>query len=315
MQRPYHDLYLSGELDRRITLAKNQLSCCRLCPRACGVNRFQGERGYCRLAGSAEVASYGPHFGEESCLVGTDGSGTIFFCGCNLLCVFCQNHEISHCKEGDCAIVDSQQLASLMLGLQKKGCHNINLVTPSHVVAQILEALPRAIRDGLHVPLVYNSGGYDSLETLELLDGVIDIYMPDFKFWYKDSGQRYLGAGDYGEVARAALLEMQRQVGDLVVDKDGLAVRGLLVRHLLMPGGNSEAEEIFSYLVDGVSTSCFVNIMDQYRPAGRAGDYEKLNKNIESKEYRKALQAARKCGLTRIESRELDQLLKRLFKK
>jgi putative pyruvate formate lyase activating enzyme len=225
----YLILHEKGELERRIAEAQKRLSPCEVCPRHCKVDRLSGEKGVCQTGARAVVSSYSPHFGEESPLVGSGGSGTIFFTHCNLLCLFCQNYDISHLGQG--VEADAGQLASMMVSLQRQGCHNINFVTPSHVVPQILSALPKAIEKGLTVPLVYNSSGYDSHETLELLEGIVDIYMPDFKFWNRDSAKRYAKAPDYPEVTRKAVLEMHRQVGDLVMDKEGVAVKGLLVRH------------------------------------------------------------------------------------
>jgi len=258
----------------------------------------------------AEVASYGPHFGEESVLVGTGGSGTIFFCGCNLLCSFCQNYAISHSEERDCRAVSERELAAIMVELQEMGCHNINFVTPSHVVPQILAALPFAVAAGLRVPLVYNCGGYERVETLRLLDGIIDIYMPDVKFWAAESGRRYVHAADYPERMRAALGEMQRQVGDLHIGQNGLADRGLLVRHLLMPDGYMEAQAIFQFLAAEISPNCYLNIMDQYRPCGElAGRADSITPAM----YAKALQAAEMAGLSRLEHHDIVALIRRLL--
>jgi len=218
-QSGYLALYREGNLDERIAEAQQRLSPCRVCPRHCKVDRLSDEKGICQTGVKAVVSSYAPHFGEESPLVGSGGSGTIFFTHCNLLCIFCQNYEISHLGQG--IETDPGQLAAMMVSLQRQGCHNINFVTPSHVVPQILVALPKAIEKGLTVPLVYNSSGYDSLETLKLLEGIVDIYMPDFKFWDKDLAKRYAKAPDYPEVAQKAILEMYRQVGDLVMDDEG----------------------------------------------------------------------------------------------
>lgn len=265
----------------------------------------------------AEVASYGPHFGEESVLVGENGSGTLFFCGCNLLCVFCQNDDISHHEPGSCARVDAEELAGMMVELQKQGCHNINFVTPSHVIPQILEALPHAIQQGLTVPLVYNSGGYDDVQSLELLEGVVDIFMPDFKFWSSASATSYTGVADYPEKACAALIEMQRQVGDLQIGDDGVAERGLLVRHLLMPDGMNETEGILHFIREQISVDCYINIMDQYRPCGsvsRTENFPELQKEIGVTLYETAVKRAGELGLRRLESKELSRLLKMLFK-
>ena len=312
MRPRYLEAMRSGVLEKRIAAARELLSPCRLCPRQCGVDRLADERGYCRTGRCAEVASYGPHFGEESVLVGSHGSGTIFFCGCNLLCTFCQNYEISRVTDPDCRPLDDRELAAIMVELQEAGCHNINFVTPTHVVPQILAALPHAIRAGLRVPLVYNCGGYERVESLRLLDGIVDIYMPDAKFWEKESGRRYAKAPDYPEVMRAALTEMQRQVGDLQLDTGGLAERGLLARHLLMPGGLAEAVAIFQFLAEDISPNCYVNIMDQYRPCGEAallGD----GATISSTMLEEAINAAKKAGLSRLDKRDMPSLIRRLM--
>jgi putative pyruvate formate lyase activating enzyme len=247
----YLTLHEQGKLADRIAEARQRLSPCKVCPRLCKVDRLADEKGICRTGAKAVVSSYAPHFGEESPLVGSGGSGTIFLTHCNLLCVFCQNYEISHLGQG--VEADEGQLAAMMVSLQRQGCHNINFVTPSHVVPQIIAALPKAVAKGLSVPLVYNTSGYDSVETLKLLEGIFDIYMPDFKFWSRESGKRYAKAPDYPEVARNAILEMHRQVGDLVMDAEGVAVKGLLVRHLVMPGGLAETREIMRFLAEKVS--------------------------------------------------------------
>ena len=308
----YLEAMRSGMLTERIAAARELLGPCRLCPRQCAVDRPAGERGYCRTGLRAEVASYGPHFGEESVLVGRRGSGTIFFCGCNLLCTFCQNYEISRLTDPDCRPVDDEELGAVMVELQESGCHNINFVTPTHVVPQILAALPHAIRRGLRVPLVYNCGGYERVESLRLLDGIVDIYMPDAKFWERESGSRYTKAPDYPAVMRAALTEMQRQVGDLQVNPKGLAERGLLVRHLLMPEGLAEAAAIFQFLAEEVSRSCYVNIMDQYRPCGEAavqGDGATISRAM----LDEAIRAAEGAGLSRFDERDMVSLIRRLM--
>jgi putative pyruvate formate lyase activating enzyme len=303
----YLSLHAEGELRARSETARERLRCCELCPRRCRVDRLAGEMGVCRTASLAQVAGYEPHFGEEAPLVGFGGSGTIFFAQCNLFCVFCQNYEISHGGAG--METGAGQLAAMMVGLQKQGCHNINLVTPSHVVPQILAALPPAIDKGLTLPLVYNSSGYDSVETLRLLDGVVDIYMPDFKFWRTETAKRYAKAPDYPEKARAALREMHRQVGNLVMDERGIAVKGLLVRHLVMPEGVEETGEIMRFLATEISTATYVNVMDQYRPCGRAWDFPPLDRMISADEYRQAMHVARKAGLHRFDERDLARLL------
>jgi putative pyruvate formate lyase activating enzyme len=306
----YLALHAAGELSGRIEAARERLRCCELCPRRCRVDRLAGELGVCRTGSLAQVASYAPHFGEEGPLVGSGGSGTIFFAQCNLFCVFCQNYEISHGGAG--VETGPGQLAAMMVSLQKQGCHNINCVTPSHVVAQILAALPAAIEKGLTIPLVYNSSGYDSVATLQLLDGVVDIYLPDFKFWQAATGKRYAGAADYPERARAALREMHRQVGDLAVDGCGIAVRGLLARHLVMPEGVGETAEIMNFIAREISPATYVNIMDQYRPCGRACDFPPLDRTITAAEYRDAMRVAREAGLHRFDERDLARLLLRL---
>lgn len=314
MESSYLEAHRAGVLEERIAKSREILSACKLCPRNCGVNRLEGERGMCRIGERAEVASYGPHFGEESVLVGEHGSGTIFFCGCNLRCVFCQNFDISHHEPGSCSEVDARQLGNIMVGLQQQGCHNINFVTPSHVIPQILAALPHAIESGLRVPLVYNTSGYDGVDSLALLDGIVDIYMPDFKFWESESAKRYTRAPDYPERARAALLEMQRQVGDLQISRAGLAERGLLVRHLLMPGGKEETEQILTFLANEISAACYVNIMDQYHPCGKAMEFPELQETIDPRTYKAAMQKARQLGLTRLDQKDISKLIKLLFR-
>jgi putative pyruvate formate lyase activating enzyme len=288
-------------LGRRAAEAAARLVACETCPRGCGVDRASGETGVCGVGRLAVVASHGPHFGEEHCLVGDiGGSGTIFFSGCNLGCVFCQNADISHRVRGEGC--DAGRLAGIMLGLQHAGCRNINLVTPSHVVPQILEALVAAAEGGLRLPLVYNTSAYDAVDTVRLLDGVVDIYMPDFKLWDKEAAGRYLTAADYPARARDAIAEMHRQVGDLEQDADGLARRGLLIRHLVMPDDEGDSAAIFTWLA-ALSPATFVNIMAQYRPSGRAlacpTDYPGLGRGPGPEEVARALDAARAAGLTR----------------
>ena len=274
---------------------------CRVCPRSCGVNRNQGEHGVCGTGVKAMVSSYNAHFGEEDPLVGRHGSGTIFFTNCNLLCLFCQNYDISHQRAG--REVGPDILAGLMINLAEQGCHNINFVTPSHVVPQILEALPIAVRAGLSRPLVYNSGGYDAVETLKLLDGVVDIYMPDFKFWDNGAAKKYCGVDDYRERAVEAVKEMHRQVGDLILDDDGVAVRGLLVRHLVMPEGLAGTGEVTGFLAREISPDTYINVMGQYRPCGRAHEYPELSNPLSGAELRAAKETARLQGLRRLDER------------
>jgi putative pyruvate formate lyase activating enzyme len=254
------------------------------------------------------VSTYFPHFGEEDCLRGSDGSGTIFFGMCNLRCVFCQNYEISQARRG--AEVTAGELARIMLELEARGCHNINFVTPEHVVPQILEALPQAVERGLHVPLVYNTSAYDSLDSLALLDGVVDIYMPDFKFWDAGLSLRFVKAKDYAVMACRAIREMHRQVGPLQMDESGLATRGLLVRHLVMPGGIAGTASIMRFLAEEVSPDTYVNVMHQYFPAGRvsASQFVEINRRVTSVEYDAAIEAARDAGLWRIHERIVSDL-------
>ncbi|MDQ1336071.1 MAG: putative pyruvate formate lyase activating enzyme [Thermodesulfobacteriota bacterium] len=300
-------LYREGEFAHRVKKALDLMSPCRLCPRKCGVDRLNGETGYCRTGRQARVASYNAHFWEEAPLVGRHGSGTLFFSSCNLLCCFCQNFEISHLNEGVEVLPD--QVAAMMIELMERGCHNINLVTPTHVMPQILEALEIAIAHGLTIPIVYNSGGYESVETLRLLDGVVDIYMPDFKFWEDSWGERFCHAPDYRVTARAAIREMHRQVGDLVIDSGGIAVRGLLVRHLVMPNGVAGTADIMNFLSKEISLDTYVNIMDQYRPCGQADADPAINRRLTSQEYREAVAAAGKAGLNRLDSRDRPRII------
>jgi len=303
----YLRLHSQGLLKERAQQALAFLESCTLCPRRCGVNRLEGELGFCETGRKAIVASYNAHFGEESPLVGRSGSGTIFVSSCNLLCSFCQNYEISHGKEG--AEVEPEQMAFMMVQLSRAGCHNINFVTPSHVVPQILEALPYAIDKGVRVPLVYNSSGYDSRQTLELLDGIFDIYMPDFKFWDNRWAERYCGAPDYREMAIAAVREMHRQVGDLALDDRGIAYRGLLVRHLVMPNQVAGTAAIMDFLAEEISPNTYVNLMDQYRPCGPGGRDEFINRRLRSEEYREAVKAAQKAGIERLDERDRIRLI------
>ncbi|AEG14118.1 Radical SAM domain protein [Desulfofundulus kuznetsovii DSM 6115] len=293
----YRDLF-PDELAARVEKAVELLADCTVCAQYCHVNRLEGEKGFCRGGRLAAVSSWGPHFGEEEVLVGRHGSGTIFFAHCNLACRFCQNCDISQYGEG--SELTARELANAMLELQDMGCHNINLVSPSHYVPQILEALYIAAGDGLTLPLVYNTGGYDALPTLKLLDGVVDIYMPDIKFGDDEIGERYTRAANYFTVAKQAVKEMHRQVGDLVVDERGIAVRGLLVRHLVMPGDLARTGEVMKFLAGEISPNTFVNIMDQYYPAHEARRYPELSRRITREEFHRAVEIARECGLRRI---------------
>lgn len=306
-----HQLLHPGQLPHRAAAAHQLLASCTLCPRQCRVNRLAGERRFCRIGARARIASYGPHFGEESPLVGGYGSGTIFFAGCNLGCCFCQNFEIS---QGDAVgeEVSAAELAAIMLELQNTGCHNINLVTPSHVVPQMLTALIPALEAGLHIPLVYNCSGYESLEALTLLDGVVDIYLPDAKFWQPATAARYTGAADYPQRMREALIEMQRQVGSLVVDAEGCARSGLMIRHLLMPGMLEETKAILHFIAQQLPQNTFINIMAQYHPCGRAEDFAELRDAISPGDYQIALDSAHQQGLHRLDQPDLGRLLRQL---
>ncbi|MFH1240874.1 MAG: radical SAM protein [Pseudomonadota bacterium] len=307
MEPSYLRLYSEDELQNRLEKALSLLEACTLCPRECGSNRLGGEIGFCGTGRMAKVSSYNAHFGEEGPLVGRYGSGTIFMTSCNLLCSFCQNYEISHLAEG--VEVEPEQVATMIVHLAERGCHNINFVTPTHVVPQIIEALILAIHKGLRVPLVYNSGGYDRKETLELLDGIFDIYMPDFKFWGGEWAERYCSAPDYEEVAKAAIKEMHRQVGDLVLDDRGIALRGLIVRHLVMPNNVARTEKIMEFLSKEISPNTYVNVMDQYRPCGAADQDKFINRRLRGQEYKDAVNSARAAGLVRLDSRERPRLI------
>jgi len=297
----YRNLLDSGELARRAEQAAASLADCVMCARECHADRTTeaGLKSYCRTGRRARVSSWFPHHGEEDCLRGWRGSGTIFFSHCNLRCVFCQNYEISWLGEG--RPVEANELAEMMLRLQGQGCHNINLVTPSHVVPQILQALVVAAEKGLHVPIVYNTGAYDRLDTLRLLEGVVDIYMPDFKFWDPAAGREMANAPDYAEVAARAVKEMHRQVGDLVIDSHGLARRGLLVRHLVMPNGLAGTRQVMRFLAREISPDTYVNIMPQYRPEGRASCDPRINRAITRAEWHEAIATAREEGLWRLD--------------
>ncbi|MBI2080769.1 MAG: radical SAM protein [candidate division NC10 bacterium] len=297
-----------AELERRAEAALAGLASCRVCPRDCEVNRLADETAICKIGRYAKVGSAFPHFGEEDCLRGWKGSGTIFFSLCNLRCVFCQNFDISQAGGG--STVTPDRLAALMLSLQDKGCHNVNFVTPEHVVPQILEALPHAVRGGLRLPLVYNTSAYDSLESLRHLDGIVDIYMPDFKVWDRQVAKRYLKAPDYPEAARAAVKEMHRQVGPLSLDERGLARRGLLVRHLVMPGGLGGTREVMRFLAQEVSPDTYVNIMSQYYPAGLVNEdrYPEINRHVTAEEMAEARRTAEEEGLHRFDERRKSAL-------
>ncbi len=298
----YLELLRSGELKRRAEEAFTTLTECRLCGRECRVNRLESAKGaVCRTGEKAVVSSFNAHFGEEDPLVGQHGSGTIFFTHCNLKCQFCQNYEISQLGEG--REVSPEEIASMMLHLQGQDCHNINLVSPTHVIPQIMAALVIAAEKGLRVPLVHNTGGYDSLEALHLLDGIVDIYMPDMKYADERVGRKYSKIKDYPEVNQAAVKEMHRQVGDLVTDERGIAQRGLLVRHLVLPNGLAGTTEIVNFLADEISPQTYLNVMSQYRPTYKAHMYPEINRRPTLEELQEAMNVAQKAGLTRLDER------------
>jgi len=291
--------YLSlseAEFEERIEKLYKILESCALCARRCGVDRTRGEVGFCRSGMQPKVSSFFPHFGEEPPLRGTHGSGTIFLSHCNLRCVYCQNWEISHLEEGD--LLTEEELAQAMLHLQRLGCHNINFVTPTHFAPQLIKAVKLAAERGLEIPIVWNCGGYESVEVIRLLEGIVDIYMPDIKYGDEASARKYSAAPDYFEVAKEVLREMHRQVGDLELDERGLAVRGLLIRHLVLPNGLAGSEQVLKFIAE-LSPNSYVNIMDQYRPCYRAVDYPELARPITQEEYDEVIELALRLGLHR----------------
>lgn len=293
----YIELYEKGILNQRIEALNDILKECRLCPRQCRVNRLGGETGYCGAPSELMVSSAFPHFGEEPPLVGYHGSGTIFLTHCNLLCIFCQNYDISHQGRGE--RISTYDMARLMVKLQDLGCHNINFVTPTHYTPQIVASLPKAIEMGLRLPIVYNCSGYESLEVIRLLEGIVDIYMPDTKYMDEKFSNKYSNAADYPSVIKAVLKEMHRQVGDLQINSQGIAERGLLIRHLVMPNGVASTELVLRFIAEEISVHSYVNIMDQYRPEYRACEYPEINRRITHKEYLEAIQIAKRLNLYR----------------
>ncbi len=299
-QPAYLRLEQSGELERRVRELHAIYRSCRLCPRRCGVNRAKGEKGVCSSTSRAKVYSAHAHFGEERPLVGRGGSGTIFFSNCNLLCVFCQNWEINH--RGDGSYVSDDTIGRLMTDMQALGCHNVNLVTPTHVLPNIMSGLRTAIRRGLRVPLVYNCGGYEPVEVIKLLDGIVDIYLPDFKYADGAMAEKYSsGASDYPQRAAEAIEEMHRQVGDLVTDEKGIALRGLMIRHLVLPENIAGTDRFVRFVAERLSRGTYVNIMAQYRPEHKAKGIPELSRRITSAEYEQALRWANQAGLTRLD--------------
>ncbi len=312
--RPAYLALPREEIHRRAELAVASLAECRACPRECGVNRLVNKWAACKTGRYALVTSCFPHLGEEDCLRGWKGSGTIFFGHCNLRCVFCQNYDISQAIRPGPAVLGSPpaEIAQMMLALQSRGCHNINFVTPEHVVPQVVEALAEAIALGLNVPIVYNTSAYDSLESISLLDGIVDIYMPDLKYWSANASKRYLMAEDYPEVALAAVRAMHQQVGSLAISSEGLATRGVLIRHLVMPGAVDETRSILTWIATELGPDTYVNLMDQYRPAGKVsvGRYPEINRTVSSEEFRAAWAIAKDLGLRLDSRREMRFMLR-----
>jgi len=308
----YLKLAESGELAKRAEQLSLRLTSCNLCPRECGVDRTAGEVGYCKAGAMTTISSAHPHFGEEEPLVGIHGSGTIFLTGCNLKCIYCQNYDISHLGVGE--VISTNELAQRMLKLQKIGCHNINFVTPTHFVPQLVEGIDSAIKLGLKIPIVYNCGGYEKVETLKLLEDIVDIYMPDMKYGRSKEAQKYSGAKDYPEVCFNAVSEMHRQVGDLQLDDAGVAYRGLLIRHLVLPNDIAGSERVFKFISEKISKNSYINIMDQYRPEYDAWKFGELSRSVNRKEYEHAVELAKKVGLTRGETYRHESILKKLLR-
>jgi putative pyruvate formate lyase activating enzyme len=293
----YLRLYKSGELDERVDRLNRILESCELCPRKCRANRLEGKKGYCGSGKELIISSYGPHFGEEPEITGRNGSGTIFLANCNLLCIYCQNYEISHLGQGGEASID--EAAEIMLNLQSKGCHNVNLVTPTHFTPQLVKAISVAAGRGLKLPIFWNCSGYENIETIKLLNDIVDIYKPDMKYSQSEPAKKYSNAPDYFERCKEAVREMHRQVGDLKVDERDIAHRGLLIRHLVLPNNLAGSEKVLEFISEELSKTCYVNIMAQYRPLGRAYEYEELARRPTSTEYLRVVDYARKLGLHR----------------
>jgi putative pyruvate formate lyase activating enzyme len=296
---PSYRLLKPEEFSGKIKEAEEILKECTLCPRNCKVDRTSDERGFCGTGNKPFISSWGPHFGEERPLVGRFGSGTIFLGNCNLGCIFCQNYSISHLGEG--VEMSFEKLADIMLSLQRQGCHNINFVTPTHQTPMILRSLRIASEKGLNIPIVYNCGGYEALKTIKLLDGIVDIYMPDFKYIDPEMSFRYSKAEDYPDIAKAAIKEMHRQAGDLLIDNRGIALRGLLVRHLVLPEGIAGTAGVVKFIAEEVSKNTYINIMDQYHPCFKAFDNPPLNRRITNTEFSEAIKLAVSAGLKRID--------------
>jgi putative pyruvate formate lyase activating enzyme len=300
----FEPVYLKAEREGRLADLESKLwkilQSCHLCPRKCAVNRIKGETGFCSSSARLKVASFGPHFGEERPLVGTGGSGAIFFSNCNLLCCFCQNWQINHRGDGD--YVTHDDLAGMMLSLQRRGCHNINFVTPTHVVPHLVKALRLAIQKGFTLPLVYNNGGYDNVEVIRMLDGIVDIYLPDFKYQDEAPAVKYSsGASNYPEVAAAVIKEMHRQVGELQLDSKGVAHRGLIIRHLVMPGNIAGTDRFVEWVAKELTATSYVNLMAQYRPEHKAFDYPEISRPITAQEWNQARSWAKTAGLIHVD--------------
>ena len=301
----YGKLEQKGKFAQRIEQAYSIFERCELCPRQCGVNRQKGERGFCQAPAKLVIYSANPHFGEEISLVGKNGSGTIFFSNCNLRCVFCQNWPISH--KGYGKEIEDKDLAGIMILLQDLGCHNINLVTPTHVMPNILNAVRIAFKKGLRIPLVYNTSGYESAEILKILDGIVDIYLPDMKFMDTDNAEKYLGgASDYPDMAKKAIIEMNRQVGEHLVDRQGIAFRGLMIRHLVMPNQVAGTKKFVQWVAGNLPKSTYINIMHQYSVEFKAFDYPKITRRITVEEYLEAMKWAEEYGLTNLDPNSID---------
>ncbi|AEA34169.1 radical SAM protein [Hippea maritima] len=304
----YIKTYEEGKFDEKIEHAYDILKNCRLCPRLCKVNRLKGKKGICNTAEPPAIADYFPHFGEEDVLVGKNGSGTIFISCCNLLCIYCQNASTSHLCEGNTTTIEN--FAQMMISLQNKGCHNINIVTPTHIVPQLLMALKIAIEKGLHIPLIYNTSGYELANTLSILDGIVDIYMPDFKYWDSQTAEAYSSAKDYPEITRNAIKIMHKQVGDLIIE-NGIAKRGLLIRHLILPNRLAGTKNIVNFIAKEISPNTYTNIMAQYKPFGLAYRFDEIARPITEEEYLEALLWAKEAGLKRLDKTCYEFLKKR----
>ena len=303
-QPAYEKLEKEGKLAQRVEQAYAIFEDCRLCPRHCGVNRKKGEKGFCQAPARPVIYSAHPHYGEEISLVGRNGSGTIFFSNCSLRCIFCQNWPISHKGKGE--LIEDEDIANIMIQLQKIGCHNINLVTPTHVMPNIINATHIALKKGLHLPLVYNTSGYERLEILKILDGIVDIYMPDIKYMDPDQAAKYSsGASDYPEMAKKAIIEMNRQVGELSIDKRGIAHRGVIIRHLVMPNRVAGTEKLVKWIAETLPKSTYVNIMAQYHVDYKAFDYPEISRGITAEEFLEAIDWAKKYGLTNLDPQSL----------